>query len=543
MMRKSRFGSKAARDDSRDAAQEEKDDSTGSVDPADDENVVAEESVDRYERSSDRYRAGANERAGEGKSAPARSSFGRAAALSGALGGGKGSFGSSFSKSAKRPAAASDRDDAATGQNPVGGNTTGFGSKSRALSSKADAIASVAADGAEPVEESEFQRSSDRVFPKRASSFGRGLSKKVAAEKSAADGDDVYERSSDRKSGKGKSASRSAGGSSLRASQLSVPASGDHVFERSTERNASRQAARIAAKLAIHDEILKKASERTDSVSNVGRESAQVEPDGLSADERLERARLVLQQALTQPQSQRVEPGAPAPVVDASNLPGVTLDAPVKAHASSFDDDADPFEPFEQCAPSKDEALASPVKADPAESTYSRGTPSRQASTRKNDEAASGRKRPPLSLRGRALNYLSQREHSRIELSRKLSRFLVEGDLLEPLLDKLEQEGWLSNERFAESIVHRRGARLGASRVVHELKRNGIDPALVQDAGEALKETELTRARDVWRKKFAEPAETPAEKAKHARFLAARGFNTATIMKVLNASDEDFAAD
>ena len=38
-------------------------------------------------------------------------------------------------------------------------------------------------------------------------------------------------------------------------------------------------------------------------------------------------------------------------------------------------------------------------------------------------------------------------------------------------------------------------------------------------------------------------AETPAEKAKHARFLAARGFNTATIMKVLNASDEDFAAD
>ena len=61
--------------------------------------------------------------------------------------------------------------------------------------------------------------------------------------------------------------------------------------------------------------------------------------------------------------------------------------------------------------------------------------------------------RPPLSLKGRALRYLSQREHSRLELSRKLARYAEDTDDVDALLDLLEKNNWLSQERFAESLV------------------------------------------------------------------------------------------
>ena len=40
---------------------------------------------------------------------------------------------------------------------------------------------------------------------------------------------------------------------------------------------------------------------------------------------------------------------------------------------------------------------------------------------------------PVLSLKGRALRYLSQREHSRFELRRKLSKYAEEGDDVDAL--------------------------------------------------------------------------------------------------------------
>ena len=46
---------------------------------------------------------------------------------------------------------------------------------------------------------------------------------------------------------------------------------------------------------------------------------------------------------------------------------------------------------------------------------------------------------PPLSLKARALRFLSMREHSRLELGRKLARHAEEGDDVEALLDFLEK--------------------------------------------------------------------------------------------------------
>jgi regulatory protein len=146
--------------------------------------------------------------------------------------------------------------------------------------------------------------------------------------------------------------------------------------------------------------------------------------------------------------------------------------------------------------------------------------------------------RPGRSLKARALEYLSRREYSRSELARKLAPFTEEGDTLDALIDTLEKEGWLSDARFAESVVHRRAARMGANRIVSELRRHSVDDALIQAAGAQLRETERPRAQAVWRKKFGQLPQTPSERAKQARFLAARGFSHQTIAQILKGDDD-----
>ncbi|GLU33093.1 recombination regulator RecX [Trinickia caryophylli] len=162
------------------------------------------------------------------------------------------------------------------------------------------------------------------------------------------------------------------------------------------------------------------------------------------------------------------------------------------------------------------------------------------------DESAGGRKaatgRTGRSLKARALEYLSRREYSRIELARKLAPFADEADSLDGLLDSLEKEGWLSDARFVESVVHRRAARQGANRIVSELRRHAVSDTLVEAASAQLRETEFARAQVVWQKKFGQLAETPAERMKQARFLAMRGFSSAVIARILKG-DEDWCGD
>jgi regulatory protein len=83
------------------------------------------------------------------------------------------------------------------------------------------------------------------------------------------------------------------------------------------------------------------------------------------------------------------------------------------------------------------------------------------------------------------------REHSRLELARKLARHAEEGDDVEALLDLLEKNNWLSQERFSESLIHRRAARYGNSRIVAELQSHGVN-------GEALQELKSTWLTPNW---------------------------------------------
>ena len=143
-----------------------------------------------------------------------------------------------------------------------------------------------------------------------------------------------------------------------------------------------------------------------------------------------------------------------------------------------------------------------------------------------------------LSLTGRALRLLSTREHSRAELERKLTRFEEEAGQLAKVLDALAAKDFINEERVVESVLHRRSAKLGASRIKQELQSKGLAPQAVAQAMDALRGSELERAREVWRKKFGQAPVDAAQRGKQMRFLAARGFGGDTIRRVVSASDD-----
>ena len=164
-------------------------------------------------------------------------------------------------------------------------------------------------------------------------------------------------------------------------------------------------------------------------------------------------------------------------------------------------------------------------------------------------------KRQPLSLKGRALALLSQREQSISELRRKLLRHLratdqaIPGPLapasaadpipleddaearIDDVIAWLRAHNYLSEERFVESRIHARAGRYGNLRIKQELAQHGV--VMTPEASQSLKDSELERATDVWRRKFGEPPADASEKARHARFLAQRGFSADVISRVL----------
>lgn len=144
-----------------------------------------------------------------------------------------------------------------------------------------------------------------------------------------------------------------------------------------------------------------------------------------------------------------------------------------------------------------------------------------------------------LSLKGRALRLLAGREHSRAELEKKLAAHETEEGELQQALDELEAKGFINEQRVVDSVLHRRAARLGAGRVKQELQAKGIGAEAVAEAVEALRATEVARAREVWRKKFGEAAADAAGRARQMRFLASRGFGTEAIRRVVTGGDED----
>ena len=147
----------------------------------------------------------------------------------------------------------------------------------------------------------------------------------------------------------------------------------------------------------------------------------------------------------------------------------------------------------------------------------------------------------PISLKGRALRLLGAREYARAELARKLAPHAEHAGQIDSLLDELEVKGFISEQRAAESVVHRRAPRLGAARIRQELRAKGLSPDLVQRTVAGLQPSEVARAHQVWSSKFSPQAERgdAAARARQMRFLLARGFSADVVRRVVSGTADD----
>ncbi|HSI48177.1 MAG TPA: regulatory protein RecX [Ideonella sp.] len=193
-------------------------------------------------------------------------------------------------------------------------------------------------------------------------------------------------------------------------------------------------------------------------------------------------------------------------------------------------------------------------------------------------------KTAPPSLKAQALALLARREHSRAELRTKLlahgrkrlawlaedqrraakldfatafgldtatSSSATEPDdgqaelaretlatEVDEVLDWLEAQRYQSDARFIESRVNARAGRMGQLRIKLELAQHGL--TLDAETAQQLRQTELLRARELWRRRFGEaPAPDTATRAKQMRFLAARGFSGEVVRRVVGGREDD----
>jgi regulatory protein len=116
---------------------------------------------------------------------------------------------------------------------------------------------------------------------------------------------------------------------------------------------------------------------------------------------------------------------------------------------------------------------------------------------------------------------------------RKLSAHAESRQQLDRVLDELEQNGFLSAQRFAQSLAHRRATRFGLRRIEQELGTHRLDAPTAESVLGPLRATERQRALAAWRKRFDVLPTDAGERGRQHRFLAQRGFTSESIAWVL----------
>jgi regulatory protein len=139
------------------------------------------------------------------------------------------------------------------------------------------------------------------------------------------------------------------------------------------------------------------------------------------------------------------------------------------------------------------------------------------------------------------MDLLARREHSAGEMRAKLIAREFDADDVDMAIERLVEEGLLSDARFAEAFT---SARLrkgqGPTRIRGELKQRGVAARLIDAQLDSVDTDWMDMARTVREKKFGpgRPADY-RERAKQSRFLQYRGFTGEQIQRAFDADDDD----
>ena len=137
------------------------------------------------------------------------------------------------------------------------------------------------------------------------------------------------------------------------------------------------------------------------------------------------------------------------------------------------------------------------------------------------------------TLKLRALRLLARREYSRPELEERLAVKGASRAEVGSLLDELEALGYLSNERYARSVVAQKAGQFSRRSIAAALKAKGVASDAVAAAMAEVEIDDALALETLWRRRFGSVPTNEREKARQVRFLQARGFALSAILKLL----------
>ena len=138
-----------------------------------------------------------------------------------------------------------------------------------------------------------------------------------------------------------------------------------------------------------------------------------------------------------------------------------------------------------------------------------------------------------------ALRFLSIRNHSSQELSRKLLRKKFSGEIIEKVLNDLFNLGYLNDKKFAEQYFNELvGKFFGPLKIKNELIKRGINREVVDEVlNDYFTNDEMQREviqKLLSKSKFPEKISSRNELQRIYNYLISRGFSSEVVMDCLN---------
>jgi regulatory protein len=147
---------------------------------------------------------------------------------------------------------------------------------------------------------------------------------------------------------------------------------------------------------------------------------------------------------------------------------------------------------------------------------------------------------PTRTAYDKALGLLARREHSRRELQQKLGRGGFSRDDTATAVERLGDQGYQDDGRFAEALLRSRvGQGYGPARIRAELRSQGIPDATVRELLDSADVDWHELAANQLRRRYGSPSADAAERTRRAQFLLRRGFAAATVRVLTHADAED----
>lgn len=141
----------------------------------------------------------------------------------------------------------------------------------------------------------------------------------------------------------------------------------------------------------------------------------------------------------------------------------------------------------------------------------------------------------------RAAAWCSRAEHSRLEIIKKLRRLGVTPDVAEKVAERLEENGFIDEERFARAFVYdkSRFEYWGRTKIRYQLRQLGVSAAVAESALEEIDEEEYVRNLTMLlHAKFRSlPDSSDPYKQKNAlyRYAMTRGFESRHITPIVTS--------